>query len=107
MASTRDGIIKDVKKYITELNKHGILVQKAILFGSWTKGNAHEDSDIDVALISEAFTGDRFQDRRKIVPLRRDINTRIEPIPYSPSSFEAGGHLIDEIKHYGKLISTT
>ncbi len=105
MAATKDEIIKDVKKYIAELNKHGISVQKAILFGSWTKGHAHEDSDIDIALISDAFTGDRFQDRRKIVPLRRDINTRIEPIPYSPLSFDAGGHLIDEIKHFGESVS--
>ncbi|WP_045214178.1 nucleotidyltransferase domain-containing protein [Desulfonatronovibrio magnus] len=105
MANAKNEIIKDVKKYIVELNKHGIFVQKAILFGSWTKGYAHEDSDIDVALISEAFTDDRFQDRRRIVPLRRNINTKIEPMPYSPLSFDAGGHLVDEIKHFGEIIS--
>ncbi|MBN2060018.1 MAG: nucleotidyltransferase domain-containing protein, partial [Deltaproteobacteria bacterium] len=41
-----------------------------MLFGSWAKGAEHEESDVDVALISDVFTGDRFQDRRKIVPLR-------------------------------------
>ncbi|MFP4108555.1 MAG: nucleotidyltransferase domain-containing protein [Desulfonatronovibrio sp.] len=107
MASTKDEIIRDVKKYLAELNRHGIPVQKAILFGSWAKGHVSEESDIDIAVISDVFTGDRFEDRRKIVPLRRKINTRIEPIPYSPLSFDSGGHLIDEIKQYGEPVSTS
>jgi uncharacterized protein len=62
----------------------------SILFCSWAKGHVNEGCDIDLVVILDAFTGDRFQDRRTIVPLRRNINFRIEPIPYSPLSFEAG-----------------
>ena len=75
---------------------------KALLFGSWSKGNAGMDSDIDVALISSAFSGDRFSDRRRIVPFRRRINNNIEPVPFDPESFEQGGNLIDEIRSHGE-----
>ncbi len=83
MATSKDKIIRDIKNYVAELKKSGIPVQKVVLFGSWARGQVREESDIDVALISDAFSGDRFQDRGKIVPFRRKINTKIEPIPFN------------------------
>lgn len=65
---------------------------------------AGEDSDVDIALISQAFTGDRFEDRRKIVPLRRSINNRIEPLPFTPQDFNEGGNLVDEIAQHSEEI---
>jgi predicted nucleotidyltransferase len=97
-------VIQDIKKYIMVLRDNGILVERALLFGSWAKGTAREDSDVDVALISSFFTGDRFMDRRKIVPLRRKINNNIEPMPFSPEDFISGGVLVDEIRRYGEEI---
>jgi len=97
--------IKDlIKKYIDEIERNNIPVQRVILFGSYAKGNFKDESDIDVAIISPAFTGDRFEDRRRIVPLRRKIDNRIEPIPLTPEDFDKGGNFIDEIKKIGKLI---
>jgi len=52
MATSKDQIIRDIKNYVEELNRHGINVQKTYLFGSWVRGGVREDSDIDVALIS-------------------------------------------------------
>jgi predicted nucleotidyltransferase len=105
MATSKNEIVRDIKNYVHELNKNGISVQKVVLFGSWARGQVREDSDIDVALISDAFSGDRFQDRRKIVPLRRKINTKIEPIPFDQESFSMGGNLVDEIMRYGEEIT--
>ncbi len=104
MVASKDSIIIDVKKYIGVLRKHGIPIQKALLFGSWSRGSASEESDVDIALISTAFTGDRFLDRRKIVPLRRKINNKIEPMPFNPQTFDMGGNLIDEIIRHGEEI---
>lgn len=104
MAYEKNSVIQDVKKYVVVLRENGIPVDKVLLFGSWAKGTAREDSDVDVALISSFFTGDRFMDRRKIVPLRRKINNNIEPMPFSPEDFAAGGTLVDEIKRYGEEI---
>ena len=104
MASTEDSVIKIVKMYIEELEKNGIKISEAVIFGSHAKGVVHDDSDIDIALISDAFTGDRFEDRRRIVPLRRRIDSRIEPIPFRPEDFNDGGMLVEEIKSTGKRI---
>ena len=104
MVASADSIMSSVKRYIEELKKHDIPVREALLFGSYVKGAIKEESDIDVAIISEAFTGDRFEDRRKIVPLRRKIDNRIEPMPFSPLSFSRGGILVDEIKRTGVKI---
>ena len=104
MACEKASVIQDVKKYIAVLRENGISVDKALLFGSWAKGTARDESDVDVALVSTFFTGDRFMDRRKIVPLRRKINNNIEPIPFSPEDFAAGGALVEEIRRYGEEI---
>lgn len=104
MAITKNSTIAIISKYIEELEKNGIPILKAILFGSHAKGKAEPESDIDIALISIAFTGDRFEDRRRIVPLRRKIDSRIEPIPFRPEDFENGGALAEEVKKTGIII---
>ena len=105
MAVATDSVIEAVKKYIRELERNNIPIQEAIVFGSYAKGDPKEESDIDIALVSTAFTGDRFEDRRKIVPFRRKIDNRIEPIPFRPEDFEQGGNFVDEIKKTGKAIN--
>ena len=66
--------------------------------------NYREDSDIDLAIVSSVFRGDRFLDRKMIVPLRRGVDSRIEPMPFTPDDFSRGGVLIDEIKKTGQAI---
>ena len=52
-------------------------------------------------MVSPDFTSDKFEDRRRIVPLRRKIDSRIEPIPFRPEDFDNGGMLVEEIKRTG------
>ena len=101
MAIKPGSTIAIIKKYIQELEKNRIQISEAILFGSHARRTAKPHSDIDVALISSAFTGDRFEDRRRIVPLRRKIDSRIEPLPFKPEDFNNGGMLAEEIKKTG------
>jgi len=96
--------VRLVKEYIGELERNKIPIEKAILFGSYAKGHATTESDIDIALVSEVFSGDRFEDRRKIIPLRRKIDNRIEPLPFKPEDFENGGILVEEIKKTGIVV---
>jgi predicted nucleotidyltransferase len=53
MATSKDEILRDIKRYIAELNNSGIPIYKAVLFGSWARGKASEESDVDVVLISD------------------------------------------------------
>ena len=75
MAAKPHSVLTVVRSYLDELRRHDIPVSKAFLFGSYAGGNPNAESDIDLAVISEAFTGDRFRDRRRIVPLRRLIDS--------------------------------
>lgn len=104
MAIATASVIEIIKRYIEELERNGIKISEAVIFGSHTKGSDREESDIDVALVSTAFTGDRFEDRRKIIPLRRKIDNRIEPIPFRPEDFNNGGIMAEEIKRTGERI---
>lgn len=52
MDCQKASIIQDVRKYIAVLRENGISVDKALLFGSWARGTAREESDVDVALVS-------------------------------------------------------
>ena len=105
MVAQKDSIEKAIKDYVQTLRNHGIPVKEVILFGSCARGANKNESDIDVAIVSDAFSGDRFDDRRRIVPLRRGIDSRIEPIPLTPEAFASGGNLIDEIKKTGIKIA--
>jgi predicted nucleotidyltransferase len=107
MVAETDHVIALVQRYLQELRAHGIRVKRAFLFGSHARREARAESDIDLAVVSEAFTGDRFADRRRIVPLRRAIDSRIEPFPFDPGTFSRGGILVDEIKRTGVIIPLT
>ena len=104
MASKKDSTVKIVTRYIGELEKNRIHIIEAIIFGSHARRTAKPESDIDVALISNAFVGDRFKDRRRILPFRRKIDSRIEPLPFKPEDFNNGGTLAEEIKRTGVSI---
>lgn len=64
-----------------------------------------EDSDIDIVIISKDFQGISFLDRGKIVPLRRKIDVRIEPVPYRPEKFNEGDPLAAEVMANGEEIN--
>lgn len=55
-----DGIVEKVneqaKDYVRYVNK-SIPVKKALLFGSYVKGDFDGDSDVDIAVISSSFNG--------------------------------------------------
>lgn len=105
MDKIKNSIMKLVKAYIDKLNENNLYIEKAVLFGSYVKGNYKEFSDIDIALISKEFTGIRFLDREKIVPLRRKIDNRIEPMPFRPEDFTKDNPFANEIITNGIIIS--
>ena len=60
MAFSKSSIINLIKEYILRLKENNISVEKVLLFGSIMKGTSREDSDIDIAVISSSFKGDRY-----------------------------------------------
>jgi len=50
-----------------------------VLFGSHVNGNPHKDSDIDVGVVFDGFSGDWRQTAKRLWCLRREISFDIEP----------------------------
>ncbi len=96
-----EAVLKTARKFIDSARKHGIPVEAAYLFGSWTQGRATEWSDIDLAVISSAFEGSKFYDRRKLYRAILETDTAIEPHPYRPEDFTEDNPFVREILRTG------
>lgn len=76
---------------------------KIILFGSYAKGNFHEESDIDIAVVFKDFNN-LHEMQLQLMRLRRKIDSRIEPHPFRESDFNISNPVVNEIIKFGKEI---
>jgi len=77
--------------------------QAVVLFGSHAKGTAHADSDIDIAVILNGFTGDYLETSKLLYKLRRHISADIEPILLDSLYDESG--FVAEVLKTGQILS--
>lgn len=104
MDTTKD-VTNIVRRFSRHLMRQGIPVVQAILFGSWAKGTAGSDSDIDIGIVSPSFGKDDFEELGYLLRETRYVDSRIEPIPLSTEDYETDATpFILEIKKYGKVI---
>jgi uncharacterized protein len=87
--------------FINKLDKSNFKISKAYLFGSYAKGTFNEWSDIDIALVSENFEGNRFVDKQKIRKIKASIDYDISPLPYRPEDFTEDDLFVKEIIETG------
>ena len=71
-------IMEIVQKYVDKILEN-YNVEAIILFGSYAKGTEREDSDIDIAVVTDDIKTDVFDEEVKLMVLRRGIDYRIEP----------------------------
>ena len=93
-----------IKRFIDELEKNNIPIKEAILFGSYAKGNYHDWSDIDLALVSDVFEGERFRDRSKIRRIKLAVSCDLEPLPYRPEDFTIDDPFVQKIIETGTRV---
>ena len=73
------------------------------LFGSYSRGGYHDESDIDIAVIFPEF--DNLIDMQlALMRISRKIDSRIEPYPIRASDFNIANPLAYEIIQYGQRI---
>ena len=80
-------IIDIVNRYIEIVSKNYNVVT-IILFGSYAKGNQREDSDIDIAVVTDDIKTDKFDEEVNLMQLRNNIDYRIEPHIISVTDYE-------------------
>lgn len=73
-----------------------------VLYGSYAKGTAHEDSDIDIAVICDSLGDDFLKKSQQLFKLRRGIDSRIEPVLLEQGNDISG--FCEEILKIGKVI---
>jgi uncharacterized protein len=95
---------ENIDKFLNELELNNITIQKAILFGSYANGNANEWSDVDLAIVSDKFSGNRFDDKDMIRKFKAVVNWDISPLPYTPQDFYNSIFVRDEIINKGIII---
>lgn len=101
MVGRNRDVLKAVSGFLEALERSDLSLKAAYLYGSYASGNAHPDSDIDVALISEDFTGDWLKDQERIVDALLSSDSRIEPVRFHPRDFTDENPLAWEIKSKG------
>jgi predicted nucleotidyltransferase len=101
MAEIPDRIKKVIALYIKRLEANRIPVRQAILFGSYASGRFSEWSDIDLAIVSDAFEGSRIADRAKLRKISLEVSSDIETIPFRPEDFIADDPFVREIMETG------
>jgi uncharacterized protein len=92
-----------IDKYLRVLKNEGIKVSQAILFGSYAKGRAKAESDMDIAIISTQFGKNSFREMMLLRRLALRVDSYIEPIPLTPEDMEDRySTLVQEIKKGGQ-----
>jgi len=79
-------ILNSINEFTKEIKKQ-YNVTAIILFGSYAKGNQNENSDIDIAIISDDFE-DIYECMSELMGMTWDIDARIEPHPIKTEDYE-------------------
>jgi len=88
--------IETIINFVNDLRTEGIDVSDAVLFGSYAKGTSHEYSDIDLAIWSKDFVGDKFED----IPMVAKIlcqSPKIELHPFAITENASNHAFINEV----------
>ena len=67
-------------KQLKKMEAEKLPLKALYLYGSYSKGNQREDSDIDIAVIVEHLNENYFEDTPLLWKLRRKISNLIEPV---------------------------
>jgi predicted nucleotidyltransferase len=51
----KETVLGIIHSYLQAVNQAGIETRRAVLFGSWARGEAHDESDIDLIVIAPEF----------------------------------------------------
>lgn len=101
----KSSVTKPVEDYLKHLREQGLSIQRAFIFGSQTKGETHEWSDIDVCVVSRDFSSRKDPLIFLWRALRtQDVKAGIEPVGFHPADFVDDFPLVHEILKHGVRI---
>ena len=93
-----------INQYLKILRENNLNYSKVYLYGSYAIGNYKDDSDIDLAIVSNDFSGDVIDDQLLLMKLRRKVDLRIEPHPFLTEEFSTSDPFVKTIIETGEEI---
>lgn len=93
----RENIIQELLRFKENISTK-INIERMVLFGSRTKNNAHEDSDIDLIVVSKSFKNKDFLERPIILYKKWDLKYPVDFICYTPKEFRLKSKQISIVK---------
>ena len=105
MAKNADSVEKKLKDFVA-LMRETYNIYAVVLYGSYAEGRASDNSDIDVAVFSDDFGKNPYEEMTALFRLRRRIDTDIEPLPFSRDAYFSNddADFVNEIIRKGKII---
>lgn len=105
MAKSISQINSELKEFILLLTR-SYNIFAVVLYGSYAEGRGHDLSDVDVAVFSDDFGKNIFEEMKNLFKLRRKIDTDIEPLPFSKKTYfeHENTDFVGEILSKGKVI---
>jgi predicted nucleotidyltransferase len=97
----KETVISIVQQYANVVTKE-LSPDAVVLYGSYAKGNPHNDSDIDIAVIFNGFSGDWLETSKRLWHLRENISLYIEPILLDSAEDKSG--FVKNIYKTGQII---
>lgn len=83
-------VLETIAKYKDRLTRLGVRPQRVIVFGSHASGEARDDSDLDLLIVSTDFEGMGLWDRLTLLGRARvDINRPMEILAATPAEIES------------------
>jgi predicted nucleotidyltransferase len=100
--------IGKIHKFVQLLEQQGVSISKVILFGSYAKGRANPDSDIDIVIVSTQFGQDIAEEMMLLRKIALKVDSHIEPVPLCPEDLNDNySTFAQEIKRHGIDIGLT
>jgi len=104
------GIVLEAITFLKQqLEKSGLHFSKLILFGSQATGNATEDSDVDIVVLSDDFRDKDIFERVRLTMDAEILTIKKFTIPFdiitmTPEEFESGSSLIGLYTSEGEVV---
>lgn len=92
---TQDSAIKYAQKYLQMIKDLNINIEKAFLFGSYSKNSQGQFSDIDLAIISKDFTDNPLENWKRVGQANIKYNL-VEPNLYTWEDFKKQDSFLNE-----------
>ncbi|MCE5340413.1 MAG: nucleotidyltransferase domain-containing protein [Planctomycetaceae bacterium] len=101
----KQAVLKIISEFRSLLESKGIKSQKLILFGSFAKGNFHQESDIDLVVISKDFENKNYWERIEILSEAiYEMFKPIEAVAMTPDEWEQGDSMIVDYARGGEVV---